>query len=69
MQQVNARTIIPMHYSPDERSRYGNALTIDEFLQTLPQETVVVRNDSGIQVTPDMPEQVAVLTPLALVGE
>jgi L-ascorbate metabolism protein UlaG (beta-lactamase superfamily) len=68
-QRVNARTMIPIHYSLDKHSRYGDALTLDEFLQALPQEAVVVRNVSSIQVTSDMPERVAILTPLALVSE
>ena len=39
---------------------------MDEFLKTLPADLVVAREGSQIQVRPDMPKQVAVLTPRAL---
>jgi len=67
MQQINARTIIPSHYSISEDARFNIWATVDEFLETLPSDVVVVREGSEIQVTPGMPEQVAVLTSLTLV--
>lgn len=66
MRQVNARTIMPVHYSLSETARWAGAPTIDEFLATLPANTQIVRLGSEIQVTPGMPGQVAVLTPSAL---
>jgi len=67
MQQINARTIIPSHYSMTEDARFYIWATVDEFLETLPSDVVVVRQGSEIQVTPGMPKQVAVLAPLTLV--
>ena len=67
MQQINARTIIPSHYSISADARFYTWATVEEFLETLPSDVVVVREGSEIQVTPGMPEQVAVLAPLALV--
>jgi hypothetical protein len=67
MQQINARTIIPSHYSISEDARFNIWATVDEFLETLPSDIVVVREGSEIQVTPGMPKQVAVLTSLTLV--
>ena len=66
MRQADARTIMPVHYSLSATARWVGAPTIDEFLETLPAGTQVVRLGSEIQVTPGMPYQVAVLTPLAL---
>jgi L-ascorbate metabolism protein UlaG (beta-lactamase superfamily) len=67
LEQVNARTIIPSHYSIKENARWAaGAPTIDEFLEMLPSGTVVAREGSDIQVTPNMPKQVAVLEPLML---
>jgi len=66
MQQINARTIIPSHYSISQDARFYTWATVEEFLETLPPDVVVVREDSEIQVTPGMPEQVAVLAPLTL---
>jgi len=66
MEQINARTIIPSHYSISADARFYTWATLDEFLETLPSDVVVVREGSEIQVTPGMPEQVTVLAPLAL---
>ncbi|MFX1411637.1 MAG: MBL fold metallo-hydrolase [Promethearchaeota archaeon] len=68
MQQINARTIIPTHYSIRADARWATAetLTIDEYLATLPSDVVVVRMGSEIQVTSDMPKQIVALTPLML---
>lgn len=66
MRQVNARTIMPVHYSLSATARWVGAPTIDEFLESLPADTQVVRLGTEIQVTPGMPDQVVVLTPSAL---
>lgn len=66
MPEVNARTVIPTHYSCKENSRYFGAVTLDEFLEFLPAETEIMRTDSEIQIVPNMPEQIAILTPLTL---
>lgn len=67
LQQVNARSTIPSHYSIKEDAHWAaGAPTIDEFLEILPSDVVVLREDSDIQVTPNMPKQVAVLEPLML---
>lgn len=67
MREVNARTIIPTHYSIKGNPRYYRAATVEEFLNMLPPEVVVVRGGSEIQVTANMPKQVIVLVPLTLV--
>ncbi len=66
VREAKARTFIPVHYSLSPLDRWSGAPTIDEFLETLPSEVPVARAGSEIQVVPNMPEQVLVLTPLAL---
>jgi hypothetical protein len=67
LEQANARTIIPGHCSIKEDVRWAaGAPTIDEFLEMFPSDTVVTRAGGDIQVTPNMPKQIAVLEPLAL---
>jgi L-ascorbate metabolism protein UlaG (beta-lactamase superfamily) len=66
MSEVSARTVIPTHYSCEERARYFAAVTLDEFLELLPAEAAIMRAGSEIQIVPNMPEQIAVLTPLML---
>lgn len=67
VRRVKVRTFIPTHYSLSEDARWCDAPTIDEFLKTLPADLAVVRAGSQIQVRPNMPQQVATLTPQALV--
>jgi L-ascorbate metabolism protein UlaG (beta-lactamase superfamily) len=67
LQQSHVRTVIPTHYSFSETTRFYGAITIDEFIELLPPDVAVVKQDgSEIKVTPNMPEQVLILTPLAL---
>jgi len=66
MQQINARTVVPGHYSISAEARFNIWATLDEFLESLPPDTVVTRTGSEIQVAPGMPTQVAVLSPLTL---
>jgi hypothetical protein len=43
---------------------YYGSVTLDAFLKTLPPDLAVVEQGSSkIQVTPNMPQQVVVLTP------
>ncbi|HWQ21755.1 MAG TPA: MBL fold metallo-hydrolase [Clostridia bacterium] len=67
LRQAKVRTFIPTHYSLSTSARWQDAPTVEEFIGTLPTDMTVVRKGSTIQVTPDMPGQVAVLTPLALI--
>jgi L-ascorbate metabolism protein UlaG (beta-lactamase superfamily) len=61
---LNVRTIIPGHYSFEGKPAYYGSVTLDAFLKTLPPGLAVVRQGSSkIQVTPNMPQQVVVLTP------
>jgi L-ascorbate metabolism protein UlaG (beta-lactamase superfamily) len=64
MEKLQARTIIPTHFSVLESARWATSttLTLGEYLDSLPSDVVVVRMDSEIQVTPGMPKQVAGLT-------
>lgn len=67
IQRARVHTFIPMHYSLSTTTRWQGAPTVDEFAGTLPADMTVVREGSEIQVTPNMPVRVAVLTPLALI--
>jgi len=67
LKQSHVRTVILTHYSFSEDARYYGAPTIDSFLDMLPADQLVIMEDrSEIKVTEDMPEQILVLTPLAL---
>lgn len=66
MQQAQARTVIPTHYSLSEKRRWQGAPTAEEFIATLPAEMAVTRAETEIQVTPDMPVQVLTMVPLML---
>jgi len=63
LQQIHAHTIVPAHYDIPSN---GSTSLLDGFLKILPPDMVVVKEDSEIQITPDMPRQVVVLTPLTL---
>lgn len=67
LRQAKVRTFIPAHYSLNASARWQDAPTVEEFIEILPTEMTVVRKDSTIQVTPNMPAQVAVLESLALI--
>lgn len=70
LRRSNVRTVIPAHTSFSERERFFGALTVDEFIKTLPPEEVINRVDgSAITVTPGMPVQVLILTPSALTAQ
>lgn len=68
MEELEARTIIPTHFSVTANARWATSttLTLDEYLDSLPSDIAVVRMDSEIQATPGMPKQVAGLTYLLL---
>ena len=70
MEKLEARTIIPTHFSVLESARWATAetLTLREYLDSLPSDVAVVRTGSEIRVTPGMPKQVAGLTYLLLDG-
>jgi L-ascorbate metabolism protein UlaG (beta-lactamase superfamily) len=69
MRKINARTIVPSHYSISADARFYTWATVDEFLGTLPSDVVVVKQGNEMQVTPGMADQVAVLTPLTLLEQ
>lgn len=66
LRQAKVRTFVPTHYSLSTSARWQGALAIDEFIRTLPTDLAVVRQGREIQVTPNMPQQMVELTPLAL---
>ncbi len=66
MAHIQARTVIPTHYSLSEKRRWSGAPLVEEFLATLPADMTVTRAETDIQVTPDMPVQVLTLVPLML---
>lgn len=61
MEKLQARTIVPTHFSVLETARWATdeTFTLEEYLATLPAGVVVTRMGSEIQVTPNMPKQVA----------
>ncbi|MBN1780507.1 MBL fold metallo-hydrolase [bacterium] len=55
------RTVIPSHFSPTAANRYYGSSTVQEYVNSLSPETVVVFSDE-LNVVPNMPEQVVVLS-------
>ena len=68
MASLQARTIIPTHFSVSPNARWATAetFTLDEYLTSLPPDVVVTRMGSEIEVAPGMPRQVAGLPYLLL---
>ena len=67
LRKSGVRTVIPGHNSFSETNLYYGSLTVDGFLKSLsPDEKVTRMSGSTVTVTPGMPVQVLVLTPLAL---
>jgi L-ascorbate metabolism protein UlaG (beta-lactamase superfamily) len=68
MAKLEARTIIPTHFSVSESARWATAetFTLEEYLNSLPPDVAVLRGESEIWVTPGMPKQVVGLTYLLL---
>ncbi len=67
MRQLNARTLIPSHFSISEQYRMFATLTVDEILALLgPDETIVRADGSTLEIIAGMPKQVVVLKPSAL---
>ncbi len=63
MDRINARTIIPEHYSVDGYPSFYGSATLGDFLAVLPDDLPVIRADELV-ITPGMPRQVAALWPL-----
>lgn len=64
--ELSVRTIIPTHYSFNEDKRYYGSATLDEFLKIVPSAVAIVKEEKNtIQITPNMPEQLVILTPAA----
>ncbi len=70
LEDLQARTIIPTHFSvsPEKRWATETTFTLEEFLASLPPDVAVARMGSEIQVKPGMPRQVAGLPYLLLDG-
>ena len=68
MEKLQARTIIPTHFSVSSDARWATdtTFTLDEYLASLPANVPVAQMDSEIQVTPGMPRQVVGLPYLLL---
>ncbi len=68
MDSLQARTIIPTHFSvlPNARWATDETFTLEEYLASLPADVVVTRMGSEIEVAPGMPRQVAGLPYLLL---
>lgn len=62
VQTTRARTIIPSHYSLSATKRYYGSSTVEEFVESLPEGTVVNQGDD-LDIMQDMPEQVILLNP------
>lgn len=60
---THPKTIVPSHYSTNAENRYYyNTSTLDEFLDQLPEGTVVQYGDS-MEIIAGMPEQVFCINP------
>jgi hypothetical protein len=67
IRELNARTLIPSHFSMSEKYRMFATLTVDEILALLdPSEAVVRIPGSTLDISTGMPRQVVVLQPSAL---
>lgn len=67
MKQIKARTVLLAHYTLAGREVWCGAPTAEEFLKTFAPDFHVLRSGSEMEITPGMPEQIAVLTPLTLI--
>jgi L-ascorbate metabolism protein UlaG (beta-lactamase superfamily) len=59
---IDARTIVPMHYSTDPNNRYLGSPTLDEFLAVVPPDMPVIKGAEELEVTPGMPNQVVTMS-------
>jgi L-ascorbate metabolism protein UlaG (beta-lactamase superfamily) len=63
---IGARTFIPVHFSLMPDRRWQGTKTLEEYAATLPSGTVVTRLAGEILLRPNMPVQVAAISPLNL---
>jgi L-ascorbate metabolism protein UlaG (beta-lactamase superfamily) len=61
MKDINARTIIPAHYSLSDDNRWFRGKTVNEFIQEVGSQFTVNRTGSIVTVVPNMPTQVLVM--------
>lgn len=69
MQQIRARTVIPVHFSQSANRRYYGAPTVDEVLTAMPPETPITQDVPRLEMTAGMPTQVVLMArfdPLAV---
>ncbi len=62
LDQIHARTMIPMHYSEEANARFYGAPTLEEFLAVVPADLTVVPDVAALDVTTGMPDQVVTMT-------
>lgn len=67
MQQISAHTVILAHYTVEGQAIWNGAPTADEFVTDFASSATVLRTGSELEVTPGMPEQIAIMTPLTLI--
>lgn len=66
LEQIGARTYIPVHFTNAGFDGWQGAPSLEAFLSNVPDDLPVVTFDGIIQVTANMPRQVAGVTPLTL---
>lgn len=64
MKQIKARTVLLAHYTIAGQKVWCGAPTAEEFITTYAPSAKVLRAGREMDVTPNLPEQIAVLTPL-----
>jgi L-ascorbate metabolism protein UlaG (beta-lactamase superfamily) len=66
LEQIGARTYIPTHFTNAGFDGWQGAPTLEAFLSSVPEDLTVVTFDGVIQVSANMPRQVAGVTPSGL---
>lgn len=66
MQRIHARTVLLAHYTLPGREVWCGAPTPNEFIQTHALGWSVIRSGCNFEISPGMPQQIAVLTPQTL---
>jgi L-ascorbate metabolism protein UlaG (beta-lactamase superfamily) len=69
MQQIKAHTVMLAHYSLEGQAPWNDAPTAKAFVIRYTSGVTVLKTGSEMDVTPDMPEQIAILTPSTLIIE
>lgn len=69
MKRIKARTVLLAHFTNVGQEVWCGAPTAEEFIAAYATSVKVLRTGSEMDVTPDMPEQIAVMKPLTLIKQ